>query len=466
MLTYSSSRRRPKRQSSKWPYSEAGMERMHTASAALYERAQQVMPGGCSRNTVLRDPHPLYAERGEGCYVTDIEGVRRIDFANNVASLIHGHAHPTVVGAVTEQLQKGSAFTLATEVEVEYAEHMCGRNTGFEHIRFVNSGTEAVMAAIKAARAFTERPKIAKAEGAYHGLYDYAEVSQTAAPHNWGDLDSPAQVPVAHGTPEGALNDVIVIPFNDTERALDLLEQHRDGLAGVLLDMLPHRIGLVPAEPSFVQAIFEWTRANDVLFICDEVITFRSTFGGAQQWYDIQPDLTSMGKMIGGGFPVGALAGRRDVMSVLNPRADKVLFPHAGTFSANPITMTAGLVTMEMFDHAAVDKVNALATTARQKIDEAIRIADIPACVTGGGSMFRVHLKAEPPTTTYTTPEESIANHMFAYYDLLLRGHARREIDKVLAGFRKVKPKSVGQVCKSTHGKTNVRQRKRDHVFF
>jgi glutamate-1-semialdehyde 2,1-aminomutase len=202
-------------------------------SAALYQRALKVMPGGCSRNTVLRKPHPLYAERGEGCYVTDIEGVRRIDFANNMASLIHGHAHPAVVSAVTDQLHKGTAFTLATEVEIDYAEHLCNRNPGFEKIRFVNSGTEAVMSCLKAARAYTGRAKIAKVEGAYHGLYDFAEVSQTSKPINWGDEEKPVSVPVAHGTPASALKEVVVIPFNDAERAIAILDHHADELAWV-----------------------------------------------------------------------------------------------------------------------------------------------------------------------------------------------------------------------------------------
>jgi glutamate-1-semialdehyde 2,1-aminomutase len=203
-------------------------------SAALYERARQVMPGGCSRNTVLRKPHPLYVEKGAGCYVTDIEGVTRIDYANNMASLIHGHAHSAVVEAVTAQLQKGTAFTLATEVEIDFAEHICSRNAAFENIRFVNSGTEAVMGCLKAARAYTGRPKIAKVEGAYHGLYDYAEISQTANPSNWGDAHSPASVPVAYGTPELVLHDVIIIPFNQPGQALEILNCHRDELACVL----------------------------------------------------------------------------------------------------------------------------------------------------------------------------------------------------------------------------------------
>ncbi|MEH6824647.1 MAG: aspartate aminotransferase family protein [Motiliproteus sp.] len=389
--------------------------------AALYQRALTVMPGGCSRNTVLRKPHPLYAERGEGCYVTDIEGVRRIDFANNMASLIHGHAHPEVVARVSEQLHKGTAFTLATEAEIVYAEHICNRSAGFEKIRFVNSGTEAVMSCLKAARAFTGRAKIAKVEGAYHGLYDYAEVSQTSKPSNWGDLNQPSSVPVAYGTPASALNDVVVIPFNDPERAIAILDQHADELACVLVDLLPHRVGLTPASPEFIRALRQWTLDNGALLVCDEVITFRSNYGGAQEWYDVRPDLTAMGKMIGGGFPVGALAGRKEVMDVMNPLADKVLFPHSGTFSANPITMIAGHVSMELFDQAAVTRLNGLADRARAQISEAIRIAGVPACVTGGGSMFRVHMKPEAPQNyraAFVTDAESRAtgvllDHLF-----------------------------------------------------
>ena len=376
-----------------------------------------------------------------------------------VVVMTHGHAHPAVLSAVSEQLQKGTAFTLATEIEVDYAEHMCNRNAGFESVRFVNSGTEAIMGCLKAARAYTERSKIAKVEGAYHGLYDYAEVSQTANPSNWGDIDRPASVPVAHGTPASALNDVVVIPFNEPERAIEILNQHRDELACVLLDLMPHRVGLVPASQQFVRAIYDWTGANDALLVCDEVITFRSNYGGAQEWYDVQPDLTALGKMIGGGFPVGALIGRKDVMSVMDPLADKVLFPHSGTFSANPITMTAGLVSMELFDRAAVANINRLADSARTSITEAIRVAGIPACVSGGGSMFRVHLKAEIPTTyrtAYVTPKEAkllkvLLDHLFDNGIMMINtcsgtmstAMAEKEIEilaeTLLAGFRKIK---------------------------
>jgi glutamate-1-semialdehyde 2,1-aminomutase len=366
-------------------------------SALVYERALKVLPGGVSRNTVLGVPHPLYADHASGCRVTDIEGVERIDFANNMASLIHGHAYPAIIEAVTAQLHKGTAFTLATEVEVEFAEHMCGRSESFEMLRFVNSGTEAVMAAVKASRAYTGRSKIAKVEGAYHGQYDYVEVSQTANPSNWGSDRQPAGVPVAHGTPTGVLNDVVVIPFNDPQGALAILDGHRYELACVLVDPMPHRVGLSPAEPDFVAALRDWTTRDGALLVFDEVITFRSEYGGAQTWYDDRPDLTALGKLIGGGFPAGAVAGRRDVMEVMNPLAHRVLFPHSGTFSANPITMTAGLTAMELFDHDAVEFVNELSMRAIEGIEAAIGRTGIDACVTGGGSMLRVHLKKRPP---------------------------------------------------------------------
>jgi len=367
-------------------------------SRSLYEEALQVLPGGISRNTIYRQPHPDYVSHGEGCRVTDIDGKTRVDFANNMASLMHGHAHPAIVSAVTEQLQRGTAFTMATEAELRFAQHICSRNVGFEKIRFMNSGTEAVMAMIKAARAITGRPKIAKSEGAYHGTYDYAEVSQKSKPENWGSETSPTSVPVVEGTPQRALDDVIIIPFNDIDRTIDLLNQHKDELACVLIDPLPHRVGLIPACPKFMKAIREWTKENGALLCLDEVITFRMGYGGAQEWFpEVQPDLTAMGKIIGGGFPVGGLAGKDKFMSCLDPTKDKLPFPFSGTFSANPITMTAGRVAMELFDKEAVDKVNRLGDYARKEIAAAIQTTGATACVTGAGSMFRVHLKPEPP---------------------------------------------------------------------
>lgn len=388
-------------------------------SEQLFHRALKVLPGGASRNAIVRKPYPCYSHTAQGCVITDVDGIRRIDFANNMASLIHGHAHPAIIAAVTTQLPNGTAFNFATELEVEFAEHLVSRTKSFQKIRFVNSGTEAIMCALKAARAYTQRSKIAKVEGAYHGIYDFAEISQTAQPANWGDEAHPASVPVVRGTPPGVLNDVIVIPFNESQRALDILDRHADDLACVLVDPLPHRVCMSLAGAEYIAALRRWTREHGALLVFDEVITYRTTYGGAQELFEDRPDLTAMGKIIGGGFPVGALAGSAEVMDVFNPVASKVLFPHSGTFSANPITMTAGLTAMRLYDQAAVEHVNALGERARRQIAEAIREADIPACVTGNGSLFRIHMKPQPPRNyreCYNTPRQETTLKMILDY--------------------------------------------------
>lgn len=435
------------------------MDEDGSRSKKLYERALRVLPGGVSRNAVLRSPHPLYAAKGDGCYLTDVDGVRRIDFANNVASLIHGHAHPVIVEAVTKQLQLFSASTFSTELVVRFAEHLVQRSESFDKVRFVNSGTEAVMSCLKAARAYTGRPKIAKVEGAYHGLYDYAEVSQTANPSNWGEPDCPNSVPVAHGTPKCVLGNVVVIPFNDPETAVAILDRHAEDLACVLVDPLPHRVGLTPATKEYIETLWRWTRKNGALLVYDEVITFRSEYGGAQQWYEVRPDLTALGKIIGGGFAIGAIAGTNEAMEVLNPLAKKVLFPHSGTFSANPITMTAGLTAMELLDREAVAKLNALSKRAFAQIAEAIAQSGVQACVAGAGSMFRIHLKPQVPQNfreAYANPEETrllnkLIDYMFDNGIMLINSCSgtittpmtQKEIDTfcemLLAGLRKLK---------------------------
>ncbi|WP_298770517.1 aspartate aminotransferase family protein [uncultured Shewanella sp.] len=379
-------------------------------SAQLFKRAQNVLPGGVSRNTIFNLPHPTYVSHGEGCYLTDINGIKRIDFANNMASLIHGHAEPNVTQAIIKQVQKGTAFTLATELEIEFAELLCNRVPSFEQIRFVNSGTEAVMAMIKTARAFTQKNKIAKVEGAYHGNYDYAEVSQTASPATWGNAQQPNSVAVGRGTPQSALDDVIVIPYNDIDKALSILAQHKTKLAGILIDPISHRVGLTPASPDFIHALYQWSRDNQTLLLFDEVITFRTSLSGAQADYQIKPDLTAIGKMIGGGFPVGAFAGRKDIMQVLNPNQSPIILPHSGTFSANPVTMVAGLTAMKLFDKLAVDRLNQLGRLARELLNHEIENLGIKACVTGAGSMLRLHLKAQAPTDYRQTYNNAIQN--------------------------------------------------------
>lgn len=392
-----------------------------TASEALYERAKRVLPGGVSRNTVLRKPHPLYAAHAEGCRITDVEGVERIDFANNMTSLIHGHAHPAIVAEVSDQLRRGTAYTMATEIELKYAEHLSSRNPGFDQLRFVNSGTEAVMGALKAARAYTGRSKIVKVEGTYHGLYDFAEVSQTASPTTWGSVDSPVSVPVAYGTPQSVLDDVVVVPLNDVQRTLEILSRHSGEVACVLLDVMPHRAGLIPADQEFVDALKAWANSDGALLVCDEVITFRESYGGAQQRYGLVPDITAMGKIIGGGFPVGAIAGRRAVMDVMDPHGDNYRLPYSGTFSANPVTMAAGLTAMTLFDHDAIEQVNRLALLAIEGLEDVIRFKGYDASITGSGSLFRIHMQADAPTNYRDSfPAPATKKRLEDFFDALL----------------------------------------------
>lgn len=431
-------------------------------SEKLYKKAEKVLAGGVSRNTVFRQPYPNYANTASGCYITDIEGTERIDFANNMAALIHGHSFLPVIEAVIKQLRKGTAYTLASEIEVDFAQHLIKRVKSFERIRFVNSGTEAVMAMIKASRAYTGRSKIAKAEGSYHGTYDFAEVSQTANPSNWGRIDRPSSVPLAHGTPLSVSKDVIIYPYNDIERTLAILDRQADQIACVIIDPVPHRVGLMPGNADFIEAIYNWTRNNGALMVFDEVVTFRVNYGGAQQNYSVSPDLTALGKIIGGGFPVGAVAGRAHVMKVFDPHEKNLLLPHSGTFSANPITMTAGFKAMEYFDKSAVKKLNALTQKAVDQIREVIQLADVPVSVTGAGSMFRMHLRPTPPTTyreTYQTQEVSavvkeLLDFMYNREHILMINTfscmlstvmTQKEIDRLTEGlhnaFKTLKPK-------------------------
>ena len=317
-------------------------------SAALFAQAQGVMPGGNTRTTVYMAPYPPYAASGDGCWITDVEGDRRLDCLNNYTALIHGHAHAAIVEAATRRLALGSSFPLPTPEEVELATLLCERLPSAERVRFTNSGSEAVMMAIKGARAWTGRPKIAKFEGAYHGSYDYAEVSLGSTPENWGALAAPASTAYSRGVPPAVLEDVVVLPFNHAELAVARIEREAKHLAAVVVDPIPNRVGLIPAQRDFLRALRDVTAAHGIALIFDEVISFRVGYQGAQGVFGVTPDLTTLGKIIGGGFPVGAVAGRADVMAVFDPTGGKPAAPHGGTFNANPVTMAAGLAGMRL----------------------------------------------------------------------------------------------------------------------
>jgi glutamate-1-semialdehyde 2,1-aminomutase len=358
-------------------------------SALLHERARRVLPGGNTRTTVYRSPYPVYARSGGGSRIFDVDGVERVDFLNNYTALIHGHAHPSIVRAATAAVQGGSCFGAPTESEVRLAEMLVERVPGCENVRFMNSGSEAVMMAVKAARAYTGRPKIAKCEGLYHGSYDFVEVSLDSSPEDWGDTAEPNRVPYSRGTPAGVLADVVVLPFNDSKNSLRLLEQHATELAAVIVDPLPNRIGLIPATPEFLKTLRGFCSANGVVLISDEVISFRIGYHGAQAELGFEADLVTLGKIIGGGFPVGAVCGDRDVMSVFDPTSGKPASPHGGTFNANPVTMSAGAAAMELLTPTVLADLNDLGRVARERMQAVIHEAGVPWRVTGDASLFR-----------------------------------------------------------------------------
>ncbi|MBB4365209.1 glutamate-1-semialdehyde 2,1-aminomutase [Bradyrhizobium sp. CIR18] len=384
-----------------------GSTQVGQRSKDSFARARLVFPDGTSRVTIERDPAPLYIERGSGSYVFDVDGRRFLDLNCNFTTLIHGHAFAPVVEALSNQLQRGSCFANPTEGEIELAELLCERIPQVDRVRFVNTGTEAVLFAIKAARAFTGRSKIAKIEGAYHGAYDWVEVSQAARPDNWGDDAAPKSTATYRGMPESVLDEVLVLRFNDVEGARRLLALHAGDLAAVVLDPMPSRGGLTPPKPEFIAAVQESARSNGILIVADEVLNLRQGFHGSAARYGLVPDLVTMGKIIGGGLPIGAIGGREDVMEVFDASAGPPLLPQGGTFSANPLSMTAGLVSMRHLDHPAFAHLEALGNIVRDGIAQAIKKRGVSLCVTGAASLFRIHPSKRIPNDyreAYLTP--------------------------------------------------------------
>lgn len=359
-------------------------------SQRIYERACKVMPGGNTRDTVFFQPYPIYAASGKGCYVKDVEGVTRIDFVNNYSALIHGHRNPQIDEAVRRQLDRLPAVGMPTEEEVLLAELLCGEIPSVERIRFTNSGTEAIMMALKVAKLYTGKSKIAKAEGAYHGSYDWIEVSVAPSLYDAGPASSPISVPRSGAITSNVLNDVIVLNYNDIEGTRALIEKNADQLAAVLIDPLVSRMGYAAATMDYLEMLREVTERCGVLLVFDEVYTLRLARGGVQKKRGITPDLTAMGKIIGGCFPVGGVGGRADIMVAFDPSHGRPRLPHGGTYNANPITMVAGYASMTQLTDAAYAHLDRLGERARQGLAEVLAIAGADAQVTGEGSVLAI----------------------------------------------------------------------------
>jgi glutamate-1-semialdehyde 2,1-aminomutase len=338
---------------------------MADVSTSLYERALSSLPGGSTRATTFAPPAPPYAVKGAGAFLVDADGHEVIDFQGNQTSLVHGHAHPEIVAAIIEAAANGTAAGLPMPAEVELAGRLVDRIPSVERIRFANSGTEAVMHALRVARAFTGRTKILRFAGAYHGTYDDV-------------VGEPAR-----GIPAGVRDWVVTLPVGDEAAFRSALAEHGHELACVLVDLMPNRAGLVPATSSFAELLRSETKAHDVLLVVDEVITFRLATGGLHSEYGLDPDLVVLGKVIGGGLPVGAVGGREEVMAVTDPRSKDGL-DVGGTFTGNPVTMRAGAAALDLLDAAAISRINGLGDRLREELwERGLR-------VTGRGSLLRI----------------------------------------------------------------------------
>lgn len=350
------------------------------------------MPGGNSRHTVYFPPHPIYVDRAFGSRIVDVDGVDRLDCVNNYSSLIHGHRHPAVIEAIHAQAERLVAVGAPTETEIALAEHLVQRVPAVEHVRFTNSGTEAVMMAVKAARAFTGRPKIAKFEGCYHGTYDPVEISQAPDPLAWGPAAAPYPVALSRGTPPWTVEGTIVLPFNDVEAAARIVSQNRDSIAGVIVDPAPSHLGYIPVNDAMFSMLRDFCASEGSLFILDEVYSLRLAYGGYQSMANLRPDITVMGKIIGGGLPIGAVAGLKAVMAVFDPRATAAgpALAHGGTYNANPLSMAAGLASMSTYSAGEVRRLAELGDHVRSGLRDIARSLPYELTVTGLGSLIAV----------------------------------------------------------------------------
>ncbi|MDQ4143488.1 MAG: aspartate aminotransferase family protein, partial [Actinomycetota bacterium] len=366
--------------------------------------ARKVMPGGDTRTAAFFAPYPAAIAEGEGAHVIDADGNQLLDLLTNYSSLILGHRHPHVMTSVNDQLGRGIAFAAPNEAQVDLASEIVRRIPSLESLRFTNSGTEAAMWAIRCARAFTARSRIVKAFGGYHGSYDLVD--------QWFDP------PVA---PPGGLHDhedlVVVVDLNDIEGLEAAFARHAGDIAAIILEPVLGSAGVVAATREYLGRARSLCAETNALLIFDEVITFRLSAGGAQVLHDIRPDLTILGKIIGGGFPVGAFGGRSDVMQLLDPAGGAGLV-HSGTFNGNPLTMTAGLATLEILEPSAYSRLDGLGANLQKGFGRVIDERSAPLGTTRAGSLLQIHPQRnpEPPrrrTQSDTTTVRALHMAMF-----------------------------------------------------
>jgi glutamate-1-semialdehyde 2,1-aminomutase len=352
-------------------------------SIELYQQAQSLLPGGVDspvRAFRAVGGQPVFFHRGSGPYLYDVDGNQYIDYVLSWGPLILGHAHPDVVMAIKQTAEKGTSYGAPSPLEIELAVLIQEFMPDFEMMRFVNSGTEATMSALRLARAYTKRNKIIKFEGCYHGHADLLLVQAGSGVATLGLPDSP-------GVPAATVQDTLVARFNDLSTVEHLFDQFQDEIAAVIVEPVAGNMGVIPPQPGFLQGLRELTRSHGALLIFDEVMTgFRVHRGGAQSLYQVKPDLTTLGKVIGGGLPVGAYGGRQEIMQMIAPAGPVY---QAGTLSGNPLAMAAGIATLNLLrNNQDWEKMVGAATKLSNGISDIAKSAGIPLQGNQVGTMF------------------------------------------------------------------------------
>ena len=362
-----------------------------TKSVELFEKAKTLLPGGVDspvRAFRAVGGQPLFIEKGAGAYLQDVDGNRYIDYVLSWGPLVLGHAHPAVVAAVQQAAELGTSYGAPSPLEIELAQLIQAFMPDIEMLRFVNSGTEATMTALRLARAYTRRNKIIKFEGCYHGHADLLLVQAGSGVATLGLPDSP-------GVPPATVADTLVAGYNNLDSVRELFEAYPDEIAAVILEPVAGNMGVVLPDPGFLEGLRSLTRKYGALLVFDEVMTgFRVHPGGAQALFDIQPDLTTLGKVIGGGLPVGAYGGRREIMAMIAPSGPVY---QAGTLSGNPLAMSAGIATLKALGQPGVwDSLENASRALAEGIGFAAREAGIPIWQNRAGSMFATFFTATP----------------------------------------------------------------------
>jgi len=384
---------------------EGEYEKRTSRSLAVMQRARRVMPGGDTRRSVFFFPYPIWIRSADGCHITDEDGNDYIDFHNCYTVMILGHGNPGVKAAVKEQLDQGTmALGAFKEIVVRWAEILCQRVESVENVRFTNTGTEAVMMAIRAARAITGKDKIIMEEAGYHGAYDTV-----------------VYPPGSPGLSTSIRNDTILVPYNDKAAMEKAVADNKDQVALVILEGLMGSAGMIPPRDGYLKSIREITAANGIVFILDEVMSFRLDYGGLQRVQGIKPDLTAFGKIMAGGTAGAALGGRRDIMQQFSPETQKL--HHAGTLNANPLAAAAGVAQMEQVTPPLIDSINKLGESLAAGIRSVFRKANIKGQVTGIGSLQNVHFSPVPVVDGRTSKESNNPDLMHLFHlSLLNRG--------------------------------------------